>query len=552
MESRTSDNENIAEKIIYNMNPRQLVEVACKAYYQETLDEDEEMNEDAVSPKVVGHNIYILCHQLALYNKEIGILLKPNSEIMDLKTCDALRYYYNHTAQIEIARQDRSLEQIMICFAEMNWQKKLRSNPALYWVSRHIDSLPNAGPHLSGLIWAFLLISAAIVITVPSSIAIKCLIMASILRMIVSLGPEFAVSFLGVSIVFFKGIHLVSIMGNMGTFNKPIKQILFNAELAYNIGYLILCITGLFIHPFFFSILLFDVVYREETLLNVMKSVTRNGRSILLTAVFAIILVYSFSIVGFIFFRDDFVMDTENLPSVDCSSTHNSDSEEPHDKYSKKFNENCISTEGTEGKERACESLFMCIVTTMNQGLRNGGGIGDVLRSPSSSETLYPARVIYDMLFFFVVIIIVLNLIFGVIIDTFADLRSEKQQKEEIIKNSCFICGLERKAFDNKHVTFEDHFHFEHNIYVHEMVKHRCLEWFPRLKAISLAVEDVDGEQNEWRSLHNQLEATQGLVQILSSQLTELRDQMTEQRKQKQRMGLLNTTPSLLNLDFYK
>ena len=45
------------------------------------------------------------------------------------------------------------------------------------------------------------------------------------------------------------------------------------------------------------------------------------------------------------------------------------------------------------------------------------------------------------MLFFFVVIIIVLNLIFGVIIDTFADLRSEKQQKEEIIKNSCFICG---------------------------------------------------------------------------------------------------------------
>jgi len=32
-------------------------------------------------------------------------------------------------------------------------------------------------------------------------------------------------------------------------------------------------------------------------------------------------------------------------------------------------------------------------------------------------------------------------LIFGVIIDTFADLRSEKQQKEEILKNTCFICG---------------------------------------------------------------------------------------------------------------
>ena len=51
------------------------------------------------------------------------------------------------------------------------------------------------------------------------------------------------------------------------------------------------------------------------------------------------------------------------------------------------------------------------------------------------------ARVVYDLLFFFIVIIIVLNLIFGVIIDTFADLRSEKQTKDEILRNSCFICG---------------------------------------------------------------------------------------------------------------
>lgn len=71
----------------------------------------------------------------------------------------------------------------------------------------------------------------------------------------------------------------------------------------------------------------------------------------------------------------------------------------------------------------------------------------------------------------------------------------------------------------------------------------RNLEWFPRLRAISLAVEEVEGEQNEWRALHNQLEATQELVKTLSNQLSDLRDQMTEQRKQKQRIGLLNNTP---------
>ena len=57
-------------------------------------------------------------------------------------------------------------------------------------------------------------------------------------------------------------------------------------------------------------------------------------------------------------------------------------------------------------------------------------------------DTYFTARVIYDLAFFFLLIIIVLNLIFGVIIDTFADLRSEKQTKEEVLKNTCFICGM--------------------------------------------------------------------------------------------------------------
>lgn len=104
-------------------------------------------------------------------------------------------------------------------------------------------------------------------------------------------------------------------------------------------------------------------------------------------------------------------------------------------------------------------------------------------------EPLFLARIVYDLLFFFIVIIIVLNLIFGVIIDTFADLRSEKTQKEEILKNSCFICGqckllsthshlhlqimimrcivvgLERSCFDNKSTSFEEHIKCQHNMW---------------------------------------------------------------------------------------
>ncbi len=244
----------------------------------------------------------------------------------------------------------------------------------------------------------------------------------------------------------FKGIHLISIMGNNGTFNKAVRQIVFDADFGYHCGYLILCISGLFVHPFFFSVLLFDVVKREETLLNVMKSVTRNGRSILLTAVFAIILVYLFSIVGFVFFQDDFRNEAEPLAGligeeIDQGVEGKCDLDGSAGDAAARYSAPPDSSEDGESKERSCDSLIMCIVTTLNQGLRNGGGIGDVLRQPSIEESLFAARVIYDMLFFFIVIIIVLNLIFGVIIDTFADLRSEKQQKEEVLKNSCFICG---------------------------------------------------------------------------------------------------------------
>ena len=104
MESRR-DSEN-AERILYNMSPIQLVEVAKQAYYQEALDDnqavdptldptgaddtassstggdlsltsvnDSEINDSIVEggkekalPRDVGHNIYILAHQVCTHH----------------------------------------------------------------------------------------------------------------------------------------------------------------------------------------------------------------------------------------------------------------------------------------------------------------------------------------------------------------------------------------------------------------------------------------------------------------------------------------------------
>ena len=48
----------------------------------------------------------------------------------------------------------------------------------------------------------------------------------------------------------------------------------------------------------------------------------------------------------------------------------------------------------TEDREYACETLIMCIITSLNKGLRSGGGIGDVLRSPASSVSKGTCRFI--------------------------------------------------------------------------------------------------------------------------------------------------------------
>ncbi|KAM9815199.1 inositol 1,4,5-trisphosphate receptor type 2 isoform X1 [Syngnathus typhle] len=635
MESR-HDSEN-AEKILFKMRPTELVDAMKEAFAQALeSEEDEDSALYHIKPLDVGHNIYILAHQLARHSKILQQSLRAGSSLVTGTSSDpdndekddALQYYANHTAQIEIVRHDRTMEQIVfpvpnICeyltqeskmrvfttterddqgskvndffqqfddlYNEMSWQKKIRKNKSLFWFSRHISHWGSISFYLACLLnicvavfypfgddgdegilsvfncvmlWAALAASIALLPVLPKPWGILFFLVVLILRAIYTMGLGPALLLLGTINLFNKLIFLVSFVGNQGTFIRGYKAVVMDMLFIYHLGYALICVLGLFVHEFFYSFLLFDLIIREETLLNVIKSVTRNGRSIILTAVLAIFLVYFFSIIGFLFLKDDFRMEVDRLPASGYGHLFGKQTLEdscPKDKCSGSIK---TAPDEDEGTERVCDTLLMCIITVLNQGLRNGGGVGDILRRPSKEEPLFAARVVYDLLFFFVVIIIVLNLIFGVIIDTFADLRSEKQRKEEILKTTCFICGLERDKFDNKTVSFEEHIMSEHNMwhylyflvlvrvkdpteytgpesYVAQMIAEKNLEWFPRMRAISLVSNEGDNEQNEMRLLQEKLVSTVTLVAQLSAQLSELKEQMTEQRKHKQRQGLL-------------
>jgi len=114
-----------------------------------------------------------------------------------------------------------------------------------------------------------------------------------------------------------------------------------------------------------------------------------------------------------------------------------------------------------------CETAFSCLLNVLNLGLRSGGGIADIIGSQpylSDDIGLFIGRVVFDLSFFILMIILLLNLIFGMIIDAFGDLRDQKTSNEEDEKNVCFICGIERSEFE-KHVNFEEHIFEEHNIW---------------------------------------------------------------------------------------
>lgn len=114
------------------------------------------------------------------------------------------------------------------------------------------------------------------------------------------------------------------------------------------------------------------------------------------------------------------------------------------------FNDDITSPDGQAG-DNICRSLFHCYMSTLNFGLRNGGGIGDSLPSNSwynESKEVYLLRSINDLSFMMIIILLFFNIIFGIIIDTFAGLRDEAAVMEDDMKNVCFICGTDRQTFD--------------------------------------------------------------------------------------------------------
>jgi len=81
-----------------------------------------------------------------------------------------------------------------------------------------------------------------------------------------------------------------------------------------------------------------------------------------------------------------------------------------------------------------------------------------------SLNTDFTLRFIIDILFFIVFSVILFNVVTGLIVDNFTQLRVESQERALYAKNECFVCGYSRGAFDDLGASynFEEHIGMAH------------------------------------------------------------------------------------------
>ncbi|XP_070180339.1 ryanodine receptor-like isoform X4 [Littorina saxatilis] len=235
-------------------------------------------------------------------------------------------------------------------------------------------------------------------------------------------------------------------------------------SFLYILWYFLFSALGNF-NFFFFAAHLLDVAIGVKTLRTILQSVTHNGKQLVLTVMLTCVVVYVYTVIAFNFFRKFYIKEEDG--QVDYK----------------------------------CHTMATCFIYHLHTGVRAGGGIGDEIE-PADGDSYETYRILFDITFFFFVIVILLAIIQGLIIDAFGELRDQLEQVKEDMESKCFICGIGKEYFDKVPHGFEKHVMNEHNFanymffimhlinkpdteytgqetYVWELYQQRCWDFFP-------------------------------------------------------------------------
>ena len=86
-----------------------------------------------------------------------------------------------------------------------------------------------------------------------------------------------------------------------------------------------------------------------------------------------------------------------------------------------------------EAGPEACDSIYGCILDLYVSGTIGG-----------SVESFKPLRFVTDLIYFIFFGLLFGNIVSGIMIDTFAELRTKRDEMYDDKKNKCYICGKDR------------------------------------------------------------------------------------------------------------
>lgn len=61
--------------------------------------------------------------------------------------------------------------------------------------------------------------------------------------------------------------------------------------------------------------------------------------------------------------------------------------------------------------------------------------------------------------------IVLMNIFFGIIIDSFADKRAGASEIDAEVQGLCFICGISKSKFEIENIPWVDHIYGDHNMH---------------------------------------------------------------------------------------
>ena len=203
--------------------------------------------------------------------------------------------------------------------------------------------------------------------------------------------------------------------------------ILQEIEIIYYIAYGVLAFVGTVVHPFFFAFHLTEIMIRYPTLKNIVKSVYMPRKQLGLAFVLYLILNYIYSLIAYEWLQKD-------------------------------YQGNCVTT-------------LYCMLFTFDWTFKANAGVGGYLtgiEDESTKKNFKIGRFIFDNTFNIILAIIMINIVAGIIIDTFGSLREEENTKNKDIEDKCFICGNLKTDFDRNSELgpyaggFKHHIKFNH------------------------------------------------------------------------------------------